>query len=142
TATITLTVSDGTDSATSAFTLTVSSVNDLPTISSVTDRTIPGNTGTGAISFSVGDIETAAGSLTVTAVASNTTLIPAAGLALGGTGASRTLTITPAANQSGTSTITLTVNDGADAVSTTFTLTVTPANTPPTISPVNARTVS
>src|ERR1043166_3919397 len=60
-ATITVTVSDGSSTASDTFVLTVTSVNDLPTISHTTDRTINEDTSTGAISFTIGDVETAAG---------------------------------------------------------------------------------
>jgi hypothetical protein len=75
--------------------------------------------------FTVGDTETAAGSLTVTRSSSNTTLVPLANVVLGGSGANRTVTVTPAANQTGTATITLTVSDGLLTAQTQFTVTVT-----------------
>ena len=56
---------------------------------------------------------------------SNTTLVPVSNIVVGGTGADRTVTITPAANQSGTATITLTVTDGdGGTASDSFVLTV------------------
>jgi VCBS repeat-containing protein len=86
------------------------------------------------IALSVGDDATAPGSLVVTAVSSNTDLIPAAGLVLSGSGANRTLTITPAADRFGTATITVQVDDGAGGVLTrTFVLTVNPVNDLPTV---------
>ena len=73
----------------------------------------------------------------MTASSSNTTLVPTANIVFGGTGANRTVTITPAANQTGTATITLTVTDGTAATATdTFVLTVTAVNDLPTISDV------
>ena len=48
---------------------------------------------------------------------SNSTLVPTGNLVLGGSGANRTLTITPAANQNGTATITVEVTDGATITS-------------------------
>jgi hypothetical protein len=134
TATITVTVSDGALTASDTFVLTVTAVNDPPTISDVADQTTAEDTATGAVAFTVGDAETAADSLTVTASSSNPTLMPTANLVLGGSGSSRTLTMTPAANQSGTATITLTVSDGALTASDSFVLTVTAVNDAPTIS--------
>jgi hypothetical protein len=122
--TITLTVSDGTYTTSDTFLLTVEAVNDAPTISDVTDKQTNHATSTGAIPFTVGDVETAAGSLTVTRASSNTTLVPLANVVLGGSGENRTVTITPAANQAGTATITLTVSDGSLNASDTFVLTV------------------
>ncbi|QDU24182.1 beta strand repeat-containing protein [Urbifossiella limnaea] len=138
TATITLTVTDaGGLTATDTFVLTV---NAPPTISDVGSRAVNQGASTGALGFTVGDAETAASSLTVTATSSNLTLVPASGLVLGGSGASRTVTVTPAAGQSGTATITLTVTDAGGLTATdTFVLTV---NAPPTISDVGSRAVN
>ena len=61
--------------------------------------------------MTVGDAQTPVTSLTLSAASSNTTLVPNANLVKSGTTASRTLTITPTAGQSGTSTITVTVTD-------------------------------
>jgi hypothetical protein len=143
TATITVTVSDGTTSTSTSFALTVSVVNDLPTISSIANRTVNEDTTTEAISFTVGDVETTAGSLTVSGSSSNPTLVPNANIVFGGSGASRTVTVTPAATQSGTATITVTVNDGSASTSTSFALTVSAtANTPPTITSTANRTIN
>ena len=77
---------------------------------------------------------TAAAALSVTKASSNNTLVPAANIVLGGSGANRTVTVTPAANQSGTATITLTVSDGVLTTNDTFLLTVVDPTTPVTIS--------
>ena len=106
-------------------------MNDAPTITDLADTSTPEDTATSALAFTIGDVETAAASLTVTATSSDTTLIPNANLVIGGTGATRTLTATPAANQLGTSTITVTVNDGTTTTSDTFVLTVTAVNDAP-----------
>ena len=106
-----------------------------PTITTIANVTIAEDGGTAPIAFAVGDAETAASSLTVTAASANTALVPntSAALALGGSGANRTLVVTPAANQSGSAAITVTVNDGSRTASRTFTLTVSPVNDAPTI---------
>jgi hypothetical protein len=70
------------------------------------------------IDFTIGDAETAVGSLIVTATSSNTTVVPNANLTLTGTVASRNLKITPAT--SGYSNINVTVDDGT--TTTTFTV--------------------
>ncbi len=98
--------------------------NTPPTITNVTDKSTDEDTATSAIAFTVGDPETAAASLIVSRASSNISLVPLANVVLGGSGASRTVTITPAANQSGTTTITLTVSDGTLTASDTFVLTV------------------
>src|SRR5712671_3197936 len=115
TATISITVSDGQSTASASFALTVSPVNDPPTVSSIPSQTITAGGTTGSIGFTVGDVETAAGSLTVSGSSSNPTLVPNANIVVGGSGASRTVTVTAAAGQSGTATITVTVSDGSAA---------------------------
>jgi surface-anchored protein len=138
TTTITLTVIDGSGAtATDTFVLTVGEANDTPTISDVANQSTAGNTPTGAIPFTIGDVETAAGDLIVTTTSSNTTLVPNANITLGGNGANRTVTLNPATGQSGTTTITLTVTDAGGLTATdTFVLTVGPINGAPMISAI------
>ncbi len=104
----------------------VAGVNTSPTISSIVDQAVPANGATGVIGFTVNDGETAAGSLTVTATSANTTLVPngSPSIVLGGSGASRTITVTPVVGQQGSTLITVTVSDGVNSSYTTFTLSV------------------
>ena len=140
TATITVVVSDGQLSTPTSFQLTVNAVNDAPTITSVANQTTTSGIAVGPISFTVGDVETAAGSLTVSGSSNNTVLVPNVNIVFGGSGANRTVTIIPAANQNGTATITVTVSDGQLSTPTSFQLTVnTVANTPPTITVIANR---
>jgi dienelactone hydrolase len=114
-------------------TLTGSGGNTAPTITSIANQTVTVGTSTGALGFTVGDAETAAGSLAVVGASSNQTLLPDANILIGGSGANRTITLTPASGQTGTATVTLTVSDGALTASTSFTLTVGGSNTVPTM---------
>src|SRR5204863_311348 len=117
--------------------LTVNPVDDPPTISSIPDQSTDEDTPTVAIPFSIGDVETPAGSLTVSGRSSNQGLVPDANVVFGGSGSNRTLTLMPATNQSGTTTITITVADpGGASASTSFVLTVNPVHHPPTVSSV------
>ncbi len=142
TATIALTVTDG-DGATAStsFTVTVNAVNDQPTITPIAQQMFNKNTTTAPRSFTVGDVETAAGSLAVSALSSNPSLMPISGIVFGGSGSNRWLTLTPTKDQIGTATITVTVKDaGGLTASTAFVVTVkdglTTANTAPTITTV------
>ncbi len=83
------------------------------------------------VPFNIGD-DTGSLIATVVATSSNTTLVPNANLIVTGSGGSRNLQITPAANQSGTTTITVTVTatNGRTATD-TFDLTVNAVNDPP-----------
>jgi hypothetical protein len=143
---ITISVSDGTNTATSSFTYSIQTVgvNTAPTISSIADQTVTMNQATAAIAFTIGDAETAAGSLTLSASSSATALVPNGNIVFGGSGASRTVKVTPAANQTGSAQITVSVSDGTNSASSIFTVTVlAPApNTPPTISTIAAQTVA
>jgi autotransporter-associated beta strand protein len=123
-ATITLAVSDGTLHATTAFLLTVNAVNDPPTISAIGPQSWNKNVVIGPLAFTVGDPETAAGSLTLSVASSNTNLIPVGNIVFGGSGSSRNVTITPTVNAAGNSTVTLTVSDGSLTGNSPFLVTV------------------
>ena len=140
--TITLTVSDGGFNVPTTFTVTVAAVNDAPTITGIAGQTTAEDTATSALSFTVGDVETAAGSLVVTAASSNSALVASSGITFGGAGASRTVTLTPVANASGTATITVGVSDGTTETTTNFTLTVTAVNDAPTITSIANQTIA
>ncbi|RKH14777.1 DUF5050 domain-containing protein [Corallococcus sp. CA053C] len=101
--------------------------NDTPTLSPVAHQSITAGGSTGDLAFTVGDVETAADSLTLTATSSNTDLVPndPSHLVLGGSASSRTLDVVPSASARGSTTITLSVSDGSATTSTTFTVDVT-----------------
>ena len=101
TASVTLTVGDGALTATRNFVLTVNSVNDAPTVTAIAPQSTNEDTALSGLAFTVGDVETAAGALVVTATSSNQTLVPNANLVLAGANAAKTLSLTPAANQNG-----------------------------------------
>ena len=114
TRTVSFTATDGSaTSAASTKQISVAATNDNPTISDITNQAINMNGNTGALPFTIGDAETAAASLTVGGTSNNTTLVPnnVANITFGGSGAARTVTITPATGQIGTATITVTVTD-------------------------------
>ncbi|HEY8548346.1 MAG TPA: hypothetical protein VIL35_00205, partial [Vicinamibacterales bacterium] len=98
--------------------------NAPPTIGIVPNQTIRANATTGPISFSVDDADHVPATLVVTASSSNQAVVPDANLTLGGSGTARSITVTPAVGAHGVTTITLTVSDGIDTASTTFTVTV------------------
>ena len=135
-ANITITVSDGIMSASTIFTVTVAAINDSPTITSIPNQTIAEDTPTAALAFTIADVETAAGSLTLMGQSTDTTLVPNANIVFGGSGANRTVTVIPAADRSGGPiTITVTVSDGVNSPTSAFTVTVTPAPSEPSEPP-------
>jgi hypothetical protein len=129
TATITITVTDGGGKVNvTSFLLTVLPDNTAPTLSSsFTNYHTLVNVALPPIPFTIGDLETAADALEVTASSSNPTIIPASNVIFGGTGANRTVTITPAANQAGSSVITITVSDLLLSASRSFNVMVVPS---------------
>ncbi len=117
-----------------------------PTVSSVSNQVIDEDTALAPIGFTVSDFESAPGSLVVTATSSNPALVPNANIVLGGSGANRTIGLTPApnangANSGGPTTITISVSDGGSVTTTTFTVTVSAVNDPPVLSLPLAQTV-
>jgi VCBS repeat-containing protein len=115
--------------------ITVDAVNDAPGVSVIADQSIPQGSSVGPLSFTVSDLETPAGSLSVTASSSNAALLPNANITLGGSGANRTISLAPLASQYGSATVTVSVFDGTDTTQLTFDLTVVPPNLPPVVSP-------
>lgn len=141
-------VSDGMFDSVAAFNITWvsgSEPNTAPTISGIADQFINQDTSTAALIFTIGDAETPPEALILSASSSNTTLVPNANILFGGSGSNRTMIITPEPNQFGMTSIAVTVADegGLSAV-TVFDLTVTPSpvNTPPLVSPIPDQTVT
>ncbi|MBM3966820.1 MAG: VCBS repeat-containing protein, partial [Planctomycetes bacterium] len=164
TAVITVTVEDGgldndlattTDNATfsRSFTVTVNPVNDTPTLDTISNGTIaedaPQQTvNLTGITAGGGESQT----LRVSATSSNTALIPNPSIAYTSANTTGSIAFTPIADKSGTSVITVTVEDAgldndlatsADNLSYTrsFTVTVNPVNDLPTIDGVANLTI-
>ena len=131
---ITVTASDGATNASRSFTLTVSPVNRPPSLTGLTDVTLDEDTVAGPIPFTIGDRETPAASLVVSASSSNPTLLPTSNVAFGGSGSNRTVTFRPLPNQFGTALVQVTVTDaGGASTSAPVLVTVRPVNDPPTL---------
>jgi len=126
TASVTVTVSDGSLTASTTFVLTVAPVDDAPTMSAVADQVTSQGVPIAAIAFTVADIDSPVAGLTLSGSSSDTTLVPNGNIVFGGSGANRTVTITPAAGRSGTATITLAVSDGTLSTTGSFALFVAP----------------
>ncbi len=125
-ATLTVTLNDGGASnniVTRSFAVTI---NRLPTISPIADQVVAIDSATAAIPFTIGDPETSASSLTITASSSNLSLVRNADIVFGGAGSNRSLAVTPLPGQSGFADITITVSDGTGSASRTFLLDVKP----------------
>jgi hypothetical protein len=141
--TITLIVTDGSSSAQDTFFLTVNAVNDAPTISDVTNKSTLEDTALNNVAVTINDIDstvTCASSLTATS--SNQTRLPNGNITIGGTAPNCTVSMQPAVNQNGTTTVTLNVSDGALSGVDTFVLTITAVNDAPTISNITDKSTN
>ncbi len=86
------------------------------------------------LGVTVGDLETPAAQLQLSASSSNATLLPPANISLGGSGAARQLTLVPAANRWGEVDVTLTVTDtDNNTASRVVRVNVLPVNDAPTL---------
>lgn len=138
-ATITVTLADQNGgSVFTNFNVTLALTNDPPIISEFTNITVDVSTATGPIPFVVWDEETAPSSLSVSAIALDTVLVPPGSITLTGTSSNRTLNIQPAADRTGASTINVSVSDGNSSVTRSFVLRVIKpeTNAPPTLDPL------
>src|SRR5205085_5394510 len=114
TAVVTVVVRDangGTRSDTFAVTVPPPGGNTVPSITNITDRTIATGQSTGPVPFTVGDVESPPDQLALAATSSDEGLVPLAAITFGGSGASRTVTVTPAAGRTGTAVVTVRVTD-------------------------------
>jgi VCBS repeat-containing protein len=113
---------DGTaDSNVATVNLTVNAANDAPTVAIAAGGVCLADF-RGQASLTIGDVETAAGSLTLSASSSNPTLVPNGNITFGGSGANRTVAIATVSGRSGSATVTITVSDGTSTSTTTITV--------------------
>ena len=147
---ITVTVNNGGASnniISRTFTVTVSPVNQPPTLNPINNVTVNENAGLQTVNL-YGITSGAANEnqkLTVTASSSNTNLIPNPTVNYTSPNTNGSLTFMPVTNASGSTLITVTVNDGGasnNIVTQAFTVTVSPVNQPPTLNPINNLTIN
>ena len=149
TAMVTVTVDDGqsaNNTVVRTFLVTVTAVNDQPTLNALSPLTInedPGLQTVALIGIAAGGGETQ--TLTVTASSSNTGLIPNPTVKYTSPNTTGSIGFTPVANTSGTATVTVTVDDGQASNNTvvrTFLVTVNAVNDPPTLNALSPLTIS
>ena len=131
--TVTVTASDGMRSSSQSFRLRVVPVNDAPRVQAPSAQTIDEDSAGISLVFNISDPDNSAEELQMATGSSNPELTPAAGIALSGSGLSRSIRILPAADQSGNSTIALRVSDGVSSNTGTFRLQVNPVNDAPVL---------
>ncbi|HEX8264110.1 MAG TPA: Ig-like domain-containing protein [Pyrinomonadaceae bacterium] len=104
-------------SAPVSFTINVTPVNDPPTVSVGAGGSCGGSNGT--LNLIINDVDTPAGSITLSGSSSNTAVVPNSNVVFGGSGANRTVTIGAVLRNSiQSSVITITVNDGQGGTTT------------------------
>ncbi|MBK8038243.1 MAG: choice-of-anchor D domain-containing protein [Verrucomicrobiaceae bacterium] len=145
--TTTITVTDSPSGEAASFTLTVTAVNDTPTLNAISNPAAI-NEDAPQQTVSLSGIGTGAANetqtLTVTATSSNTALIPHPTVSYTSPNTTGSLAYTPVANASGSAIITVTVNDGQAANNTrvrTFTVVVNAVNDAP-VAVADAQTIA
>ena len=110
----------------SSLSMVLTTAGTTPVISAIPGQAVVASTNTGPVGFTIGSSQTIPSALTLSGTSSNTALVPSTGIAFSGSGASRFVTVTPAANQLGTATIMVTVSDASlNTATSSFLLTVT-----------------
>jgi VCBS repeat-containing protein len=105
--------SDGTlASELATVTLTVTAVNDTPTVTVAAGGACGRDDHSGTINLTVADVESPAAGLTLSAASSNSVLVPSGNVIFGAGGAARTMTVSAVDGRSGTAILTVTVSDG------------------------------
>jgi len=97
-------------------------VDTAPTISGVATSYTMTRSTVRNVTVTVGDADSGASVVTLTATSSNQNVIYTTGVTFSGSGSSRTMRIAPRAGRTGTSTITITASDGLLTTTRTFTL--------------------
>jgi hypothetical protein len=114
---ISICATDGITTATQSFNVTVTAVNDAPTLSKIPDQVLPEDASTPAIPFTAGG--------------SDADLLPKDAIVLAGEGATRTLKASPNLGSSGRVRVTLTVSDGEASTARDFEIRVGGVNREP-----------
>jgi len=119
-------------------------VYQSPTLSPISSVSINGTAGAQTVNFS-GVMTGSGSSVTVTATSSNPSLIPNPAVNYTSPNSGGSLAFAPAANTSGTATITVTVNNGQpqnNLATQTFTVNVTKVYQSPTLNPIGGLSIA
>jgi hypothetical protein len=140
---VTLTVSDGSLSATRSFTFNVIPVNDPPVISGVVDQSTNEDTISGYQKVVMTDIDSILTCPTaLTASSSDQSVVLNSGIEISKIGSDCYIRVTPVASASGVVVINLTVSDGLLSATASYNLNVIAVNDPPTISTVANQSIA
>src|SRR5206468_2886298 len=86
--------------------------NTPPTVGTIPQQNVFSGVSSRNVAFAVADSESTAASLAVAATSDNQLLLPDSGISISGSGSSRIVSFTPAARQTGTANIIVSVSDG------------------------------
>jgi len=111
-------------SAAESASITINPVDDPPAISPIADLTTKIGQAAGSVAFSIADIDTPLSDLSLSGSSSNPNLVSADNISFGGSGADRTVTISPTPFVSGEASITITVRDATASAQQSFLLAV------------------
>lgn len=146
TTTVTCTKSDAAGNAATPTTFTVTvTANTPPSFDAILDQSVSEDVSSQNIvitNISPGSDNESGQTVTLSVTSSDTSIVPSPSIS--GSGSTRTLTYTPAANKYGSVTITVTADDGQTLFNTfsrTFTITVNSVNDAPTFDPISNQTV-
>ncbi len=103
----------------------LASSNNPPSITPPDSIILAAGTTSAALNAVVDDADSGPNPLVLTATSSDTALLPNANIVIGGTGASRTVSVTPVAWGAGLAVVTLSVSDGITNTEATFNVTAT-----------------
>jgi hypothetical protein len=120
-------IDSGGKSNSAPFTVTVLPANTAPIISAIPATNTLVNTGVAPIAFTIGDAESPATDLILSAVSENPALVPNVNVVFGGSGSNRTVSVTPSTDRIGVAPITVRVSDGTNSASSTFGVMVRPS---------------
>ena len=104
--------------------VTVEAINDPPVISDVPNQVTNEGSSLTGVAVDISDLETVLDCNAITSTSSNTTLLPSENITIYGTAPNCLVRMSPALNQIGSSTITLTVFDGSLTAMDTYNLVV------------------
>jgi VCBS repeat-containing protein len=105
-------------------TLTVTAVNDTPTVTVAAGATCGRDDHSGTINLTVADVDSPTTQLTLSVLSSNPALVPTGNIGFVGNGTARTMTVSAVDGRSGTATLTVTVSDGQNSGTVQVTVTV------------------
>lgn len=114
---------------------------DLGGSNQISAITLDEDTSSVRLPFQVGDLESGSDDLAFTFSSSNPQLVPTTNIFVTGSGSNRFFQFRSATNQSGATTLRLTVSDGVAQVSHAFNVSVRPFDDPPLIEPIADRTI-